>query len=287
MARQLDVSGRNSKRRAWDAVRRLGEFTLPQLMAEARLAESNARRLIAQFTASGYIAQVGKSEEILRSLIVWRLVKDPGAAWLEADDHRRAPRSRAWQSMRIFRVFRLADIVSTAEISESNAFDYLQALEDVGYVKVVEARDPRRRGSRNLWRLTRNTGPEAPIPIRDGRVYDPNTQKTVGMHRQSVGRARSGFPTKAWAAIRERERKTFTAEDICHATGVGGCYARQYLRALALAGFIHGAKVRTGGPDRRQIEYRLVFDPGPEAPRLMADGKVYNPNDGRIWGQAQ
>lgn len=93
--------------------------------------------------------------------------------------HDRA-RERAWQSMRILRVFDLAQILATADISKDNAKKYILRLRRAGYVVCVQDRVNGRPGSRNTYRLARNTGPKAPVPFLDGGVYDPNLDTIFG-----------------------------------------------------------------------------------------------------------
>jgi len=87
-------------------------------------------------------------------------------------------RSRAWQSMRILRRFKLPDIVATAEISPNNCAKYIRALNAIGYLRVVQARHQGKAGGGAVYALVKNTGPNAPL-AKDGFVYDPNTGEEI------------------------------------------------------------------------------------------------------------
>jgi len=222
--------------RAWDVIRKLGNFTLPQLMGVADICEDNARLLLDALVQSGHLER-----EDCDPLIRWTVVKDPGAAFL-AGRAKRAPRSQAWQSMKIFRTFKLADIVGTADIGEANAYRYIQALEAAGYLRQLGERTRGRRGSHVTWQLIRDTGPEAPVPLADGRVYDANRKETVGRHDQMiVGADRGSARARAWSAIRTLKR--FTVAEIQAAARMSEDGTRRYLKALERAGFVHGAKI--------------------------------------------
>ena len=136
-----------------------------------------------------------------------------------------------------------------------------------------------------MYQLVKNTGPEAPIPLRDGRVYDPNRKETVGRHSQSIGVARDSRRAKAWAAI--RDGKPFTIGAIAEAARMSEDGTRRYIWGLERGGIVHGARVAAMGAPGYRTVYRLVVDLGPEPPRLMSDGRVFDPNGGHIWGASK
>lgn len=87
-------------------------------------------------------------------------------------------RTKLWQSMRILRRFTSADLAMTAEAGRSNTQHYMRALANAGYLLLVRPRVSGSPGSRHLWQLVRDAGPQMPIVWTDGRVFDPNTGKT-------------------------------------------------------------------------------------------------------------
>lgn len=87
-------------------------------------------------------------------------------------------RQEAWQSMRVLVTFDITQILTTAAITDTNARKYLKALLGAGFIQKARGHVSGRAGSRIVYRLTRNTGPRAPIVWTDGQVFDPNTKKT-------------------------------------------------------------------------------------------------------------
>lgn len=83
-------------------------------------------------------------------------------------------RDRAWQSIRILRVFSLPDLVATAEIGEDNANKYVRGLERAGYLLRVREKRNGCKGGYAVWRLMRDTGPVAPRLQTNGATYDVN-----------------------------------------------------------------------------------------------------------------
>lgn len=88
-------------------------------------------------------------------------------------------RYRMWQSMRIKRVFTVPFLVATAEVTETNASKYLHALSRAGFVRQERA-PVGRTGGHGIWRLLRDSGPDAPRAQRSGGIWDPNTDTTYG-----------------------------------------------------------------------------------------------------------
>ena len=80
--------------------------------------------------------------------------------------------------MRILGTFTIADIMATAEIPRQNASKYIVALEKTGFLVRVRDHVSGRPGSLIVYRLARNTGPDAPIVNQTtGEVTDFNTKK--------------------------------------------------------------------------------------------------------------
>lgn len=85
-------------------------------------------------------------------------------------------RQRAWQAMRILKVFTAYDIQATAEVGRDNLKKYIQALAETGYLRKLKERQSGRSMGHAKWRLVRDSGPKHPIARRDGSgVFDPNT----------------------------------------------------------------------------------------------------------------
>jgi transcriptional regulator with XRE-family HTH domain len=88
----------------------------------------------------------------------------------------RDARAKAWNSIRILRVFTIPQLQTTAGISEGNAFMFVRRLVRAGYLRIVKECEINHPGSRTVYRLVRDTGPRQPIPWNSGEVYDQNTR---------------------------------------------------------------------------------------------------------------
>ena len=89
-------------------------------------------------------------------------------------------RSKAWTAMHVHRSFTLPQLSMTSGIRESNARDFLLRLQKYGFVRKIQENFSGRAGSHSVWLLVRYTGPDAPIAMKDGRIYDPNTKTVHG-----------------------------------------------------------------------------------------------------------
>lgn len=83
-------------------------------------------------------------------------------------------RDRAWQSMRILRLFTVPDLMATAEMGKANARKYINGLRSSGYLVVARPKQEGKKNGHEAYRLVRDTGPRAPRLQSDGRTYDPN-----------------------------------------------------------------------------------------------------------------
>lgn len=91
---------------------------------------------------------------------------------------RQDARGNAWRSMRILRRFTSAQIETAAPIAHDNAARFIKQLLTTGYLRLDQKRIPGRPASYNVYVLARNSGPLCPICWTDGRVHDPNLDKT-------------------------------------------------------------------------------------------------------------
>jgi hypothetical protein len=87
-------------------------------------------------------------------------------------------RQRAWNALRIFKVFTAAEIGPVADIGATNLQKYLTALRRAGYLKLERAKRNGQVCGHAVWRLLRPSGPRCPIVRSDGTgVYDPNQER--------------------------------------------------------------------------------------------------------------
>jgi len=75
-----------------------------------------------------------------------------------------------------------------------------------------------------------------------------------------------------WAAIRKRCGAPFSIADIHGDTDIPRATIRDYLSCLKAAGIVN---VKTGNPAKFQtVEWRLIRDPGADAPRVRQNGEA-------------
>lgn len=89
-------------------------------------------------------------------------------------------RQRAWNAMRVLKVFDALGLEISAAISQANLEKYLKALYRAGYLHQDRPKQNGKSGGYVIWRLVGYTGPLAPI-VRSDRsgVYDPNRAQFV------------------------------------------------------------------------------------------------------------
>lgn len=84
-------------------------------------------------------------------------------------------RQKVWNSIRVLKRFTTAQIEATAEVRRDNLRKYLSALDRAGYLVLVRPKQNGKALGHAVWRLARDSGPQHPLPRRDGSgVYDPN-----------------------------------------------------------------------------------------------------------------
>lgn len=84
-------------------------------------------------------------------------------------------RQRAWNALRVYKVFTAAEIAPVADIGERNLRAYLKALAWAGYLRLERPKQNGKVMGHAVWRLVRNSGPHSPLVCRDGSgVWDPN-----------------------------------------------------------------------------------------------------------------
>ena len=102
-------------------------------------------------------------------------------------------RQRAWNAIRVFKVFRASDVAAPADINEANLQKYLHALQQAGYLRIDRPKQNGKTLGHAIWRLVDNTGPQCPIVRRNG-VYDPNQQQIRPFCVSAQGREAGSNP---------------------------------------------------------------------------------------------
>lgn len=175
----IELAGGKSKRqRVWEAIRaRKGvEWTTSEIANAAGVDATAVRTYLTALRAGGYIEATGAGKRARR----YRLANDVGID---------APRvtltgqpitlgsaqQQMWQTLRItgqaLSPAELSGLASTERVpvTLTVARDYLGYLNRAGYLAVAGGR----------YRLTKNTGPRAPMVQRTKRVYDPNSNSVA------------------------------------------------------------------------------------------------------------
>lgn len=192
------------RQQAWQAMRELKTFTLPELAEATGLGTLFLRRLVCQLSRAGYLEQVQGGQNFQPgNYAPWQLVRDTGSrcpvfrrngqvydpnldqvldfpptepqrpAWIKSYGGQ-SGWGRAWQSMRILRRFTTLEIAATTEIPYKSAQTFVERLARTGFVWCVRKNNRGRPGSYAVFQLIRDSGPTAPICRHNGQVYDPN-----------------------------------------------------------------------------------------------------------------
>lgn len=182
--RQTERAGREG---VWEAIRKLGRFTVRALENRTRESQTMIRSYVQGLVHAGYVAPEPDSDAGDRST-TYRLVRDVGvdAPRVREDGTevtQGRPREQMWRTMKIINEFSPRDLAiqaSTEEcpVAESDAKHYVRYLQRAGYLVMV---DPGKPGVQARYRFlkSRNTGPKPPIIQRVRQVYDPNLQQVV------------------------------------------------------------------------------------------------------------
>lgn len=172
------------RERIWQAVRKLGTFTVSEL-------QDATHPVVNLETCEDYLQSLAKSGH----LTLHKAPRAPGAKYIEATyalakDAFEAPRVTVaggavsqgvvtlamWRAMKALREFTHADIqvaasVGTCQVTPHTAKSYVNALARAGYFRVVQAAKP---NTPARYRLIRDTGAHPPAITRRKAIFDRN-----------------------------------------------------------------------------------------------------------------
>jgi len=159
----------------------------------------------------------------------------------------------------------VADVVARSNVSTRTVSQYIERLARAGIAEVVAERPPHRGAfPAKVYRLTR-LPTEAPRLSRDGREL-PETANQV-----------------MWRAM--KMLKVFGPAELAeHCPGVSLSTVRGYVGLLANAGVLALARKRRPDAEGR---YRVARNLGSRAPKILAARIVFDPNAGRVVGEAE
>lgn len=203
-------------------------------------------------------------------------------AHIEAEKRARVPRGQQgfWDLIRELRTFTISQLDGRSNVRRDAIADYVKRLVRAGIVEFTDplddaapaARSPRakaglRASPTKVYRLVKDSGPEAPKVRRDGTIAP------AGSARENMWRTmkRLGVFTPRELAV--------AASTATHP--VDESDAKSYIRYLRLANYLQ--QVTTGNP-RRQARYRFVaaMNTGPVPPMIQRTHQVFDPNLGRV-----
>ncbi|HYH17609.1 MAG TPA: hypothetical protein VD995_03225 [Azospirillum sp.] len=175
----------------WREARRLRTFGFDELRAGAAVPERQVKAFLKLLMGNGIITSERPRHRGKLLPSVYTLARDLG---------RRAPRfrggkldphptttERLWSAMRPLRGgFTSEELAGLARVNINTTKTYIAALARAGY---LEAADPGARLYRYRIARGKNTGPEPPMPLRDGALYDPNLWDVVWRPSDAVAAA--------------------------------------------------------------------------------------------------
>ena len=185
----VDISDKSKTEEAWLWMCKQDSFDMSELLAATDVKQANLYALMRRWLASGHLHCV--VEGTLRQREVFGCnryqVSDvnqppkfgtnqrPYTSRKKRKSRRKTSQQKMWNTMKISRVFTLAELVMTSDSTSNHAGTYAKALTKAGYVK-VQARAMPHRGEVAKYQLLRDTGRFAPI-VRKNGCWDQNQQR--------------------------------------------------------------------------------------------------------------
>lgn len=189
----------DARQACWEAIRKLGEFTLDQLECATFENRRTLKSHVNAFEKGGYIKAIGKvqrrnktqSAKSLRQLNHqkrYKLVKNVGyhAPRLTKDGkpskHGRGTQAM-WLVMKVLSDFDFNDLAEAAsgddvQVAPRTAQKYIQMINKAGYLQELQKGKPGR-PARYALIESRWSGPLAPMIQLTRHVYDPNKREVV------------------------------------------------------------------------------------------------------------
>lgn len=168
----------------WAAIRQLRRFTLAQL--EAVVPRRTAQRFIQALLDAGVVTGTRVQQSNAVRFTEYELIRDLGRRCPRFDgkggiDPRPTAQERLWAAMRPLRGgFVLAELIGLTRVKEETARSYVAALRRAGYLDMhLVNRHQGARFYRYVLVRDRYTGPEPPVVLADGAVWDANLNRIV------------------------------------------------------------------------------------------------------------
>lgn len=185
----VDINDKSKTEEAWLWMCKQDSFDMSELLAATDVKQANLYALMRRWLASGHLSCV--VEGALRQREVFGSnryqVSDVNSppkfgtnqgirtSRKKRKSRRKTSQQKMWNTMKISRVFTLAELAMTSNSTSNHAGVYAKALAKAGYVK-VQARAMPHRGEVAKYQLLRDTGRFAPI-VRKNGCWDQNQQR--------------------------------------------------------------------------------------------------------------
>ncbi|MFZ6872838.1 hypothetical protein ACO0LF_12295 [Undibacterium sp. Di27W] len=186
----------------------------------------------------------------------------------------KTPRQRVWEQIRKQpERFTQAQLAEFGTVPDSIVKDYVKVLLKAGFIAVIDTEPAGRVCRRNIYALTRDNGVEAPRLTKKGEVV---TQGSVNeamwgtLRRVLKGQS---FNFRELASFASTASQAVVEET-----------ARNYVHALAAAGYLECVKDAVLGKKPQPARYRLKrnMESGPRAPMIQRTKTVYDPNWNKV-----
>lgn len=163
----------------WATARRLEVFSYGSLASEAHVSIERATRLVRHWQMRHAVTEAGLGD---RGRKLFRLSAEEMPVAPAAREAGGTPQGNLWRAMQLLKSFTPTDLYAhsntpTVRVSAEDATAYCQTLQRAGYLRVERKAVPGKREA--IYRLTRNTGPQAPVLKRVRAVVDPNLGQIV------------------------------------------------------------------------------------------------------------
>lgn len=178
IARDPNAEGRQV---IWEAIRaKTGPFTIPDIVQATYISRHTVRSYLNCLVAGGLMRRFEDEKHIF-----WELLRDEGYYYPRLNQ--RGERvtqgmgvEQMWRTMRIMHQFSPRELALQAstddvQIAPPTAKKYCTHLLQAGYLRCVQKATHERQA---IYRLIRNSGPQAPQIQRALRIWDPNTETT-------------------------------------------------------------------------------------------------------------
>lgn len=183
---------------AWNAMRDLRRFTLPELVRATKQPPVILRHYLNRLRHSGRVRLVENTNGMTESRAstrpspVYELVDDCGLEAPRLNDAL-CRREQLWRTMRLLATFTVQELAIAAStdrfpITSAYAAAYCQILHKAAYLITVA---PRRRYRQARYRLPpqNDTGPQPPILHRYRYLFDPNLGRIVHIAAERSARS--------------------------------------------------------------------------------------------------